>query len=267
MKRKKTLLPSEVFKRRHEQKLSIVFKNAKFIESIKAIRAELKIPIDGFKIKNDETDFKKWFIENKENNFKNLLFVINKHADVIKTNPSDYLEWMSYMVESYAGNDIYLRDNSFILVCPTIEIYENYVKEKPFPGVFEYILFNVLLVPQSNHLAILSSYSNDYLLLAISANTTKRDLIELWPGINKEQKKMPNFEKNKKRYKPKLNEDLKVLDEVGNYMAMEEIYRDDPVLVLGTKKYSKKFKRNHEKKLLNRIKQKRHRLKKIVGTN
>jgi hypothetical protein len=203
---------SDKFLNRYGQHIKAVLQDKYFTDQIKEIRNKLGIPEGGFDVKKDEKGFGDWIKGNAKDDFKNVIQILKKVEYKIETNPVELLKFFYSAVKDGVGPEVYYRNSSFILVCPTIEIYENYISERPFAGVFDYILFGEVFLPQTNLVSILNGYSNKYILLAISPSTTKRDILELWPEINEEQKKMPDYEKNKKRFRKNFDKDLIILE-------------------------------------------------------
>jgi hypothetical protein len=215
---------SESFKKRYKQSLKLILQNKEFLNKIKEIRKRLEVPVDGFKIledkfasEEDERNFKKWILSYK-NDFKDIVNIINEY-NVIKTNPTALLNYLTDEINCI--NDyFYLHYNkdSFIYACPTLEMFENYTYEKPFVGIFEYILFDKAMIPKSNLIMVKEregfgeDNKSNYILIVISANTAKRDLIELWPEISEFQKTLPGNTKNKVRYKRNFDEDLEIIN-------------------------------------------------------
>jgi len=255
---------STKFLKRYAQDIEIILKNEEFLKAVSDIRSHLGIPSNGFDIKKDKKNIKEWILEKKENNFDEVVEALSKHEKVIWSDPRELLWYMSVQI---SDDDVYYPETFFILYCPTVEIYENYISEKPFAGVFEYILFGKPFLPQTNFVAVMPKYTDndtEYILLAISPNTTKRDIVEVWEDISDIQKEMAGYKKNKSRFRKKHSDDLKTLSKDGNYIKMEEIYGDDPLLNIEkkTNASTKKKRRKQEKKYLANIRQKTRRIKK-----
>lgn len=200
---------STKFIKRYVQRLELIVYKESFIKSIVLIRHKLGIPLFGFDVFKDEAPFKQWLKENSKNNFTNVLKILENNKNEITTNPIPLLEYLlDAALYHNKGPEIYIIENNFVLQCPNLEIYENYITEKPFAGIFDYILFDKILIPGLNYLSIIENYSDKYILLALSANTTKRDILEKWPEISKAQSKMSECYKNKSRFKKNFSTDL-----------------------------------------------------------
>lgn len=199
---------STKFLKRYEQNLQLVFANKGFIPAIHEIRRKLNIPRDGFDIYAGDKEFKKWLTAYKKK-FIKIQAVLAQYKEFLETHPKDVFAFYISAVLDGENIDIYYRKDSFIETCPTLEIYKNYINEKPFPGIFEFILFDEFFLPQNNLTSLF--LKDNYLLLAISASTTKKDLEELWTEINQWQKNMASYSKNKKRLKKNLTEGLEAI--------------------------------------------------------
>lgn len=232
VKEKTKFISSDSFRKRYGQHLETCLINKSFQKAVKEIRKEIgvstkgfEVSADGFKAEKEKKSFQKWLRQfNKDGkgfffDFTTIHKAIEKHKNIIYTKPDFLIKWF-LAVEDMPDSDVYddyfkfyYNEKAFVLTPPIIEVYENYINERPFVGVFEYILFNKAVVPRSNLIAIKERDFNEmnYILLAISPNTAKRDVIELWPEISKHQKIMNGYNKNKIRFKKNFKGDLKIL--------------------------------------------------------
>lgn len=225
LKQKTKFISSDSFRKRYGQHLETCLINKSFQKTVKEIRKELGVPTkgfevsaDGFKTEKEIKSFQKWLKQFETKGFgvncEPIHKSIDEHKNSIYTKPDFLIEFLIMMDDNINDYfELYYNKDSFVLTPPIIEVYENYVNEKPFVGVFEYILFNKAVVPRSNLIAIKERDFNEmnYILMAMSPNTTKRDLIELWPEISKHQKIMNDYHKNKIRFKKNFKGDLEIL--------------------------------------------------------
>jgi len=207
------------------QQIMEVSCNGDFGEEVKAIRIELGIPPNGFGIyeeyrepfayiKNNsniaggkvETGYHrrykenpklvKWLMVNKRDDFNKVLDSVNNHCNAtsgIKTSPVPLLNFL------YEHRDTYLKDrfyhgNAFMENCPDIEIYKNYLNEKPFSSVFDYILTGRVLIPFTNFINVITR-DDGYLDLLISPNASVRDFGDALNWLEEKQKDA--FRKNR----------------------------------------------------------------------
>lgn len=273
---------SDKFLARYGQHLRKVLQDKYFLEQIKEIRKKLEIDVDGFNVKNDEKKFEEWINKNSKDCFKHVIEVLNESKYRIETNPIELLNFLHQAVKDKVGPDCYYRDNTFILICPSIEIYENYVSEKPFAGIFDYILFGEIFLPQANLLSMFTSYSDKFILLGISPDTTKRDILELWTEIHEEQKKLSNYKKTKERFKKNFDSDVKILEydkETERQIEEKELKGKNAIEFrnrrlhehIEEKYYTKEETENmvfkNEKKILKNRRKQKGRIKKLIGPN
>lgn len=200
-----------IFIKRFGQQVKLAFRNPKLSKAILDIREELDIPKNGFAI-DYNSDFFKWIKDHKELKYSKILYVINKYP-IIKTDPTALLDDLLSYEEIENHKDIETFKNGIISNnYPKLDIYINHIIEKPFTGIFEFILFNKLMIPSTNGIATLARDLDKFIVLAVSVNTTKRDLLELWTEIDWQQKNFNDSSKSKIRFKPKLEEDMKIFD-------------------------------------------------------
>jgi hypothetical protein len=260
------------FSKKFGQQVKIAFRNPRLNEEIINLRKELAIPANGFNL-DDNIGFFKWVKDQETTDYLDILSVISK-CQIIKSNPSHLLnELLNY--EDLSRYKLGIILNNYI----STDVYENHLTEEPFTGIFEFILFNKLMVPFTNGIAMITNYSDNAITLVLSANTTKRDFIDSWTEIANEQKKMVNYNKSKNRIKPKIDEDLKLLDiaakkemEIkklgkkgkeaiiertrGAYDAIDEVFGESEILS-----------KNSDLKNLAKRRQKISRIKKLTGLN
>lgn len=203
--------PSTKFLKRFIQDLKVIFADKTFIKAIYEIREKLEIPKDGFDINQNETAFKQWLEGTYKDSFKKIKTVLGGYSNIITSSPEEALEpLINAVLYDKEGKDFYYNKHDLFQGCYSLEMYENYVNEKPFPGILQFILFQDVFLPANNFTVLM--HRSSYIVLAISASTTKRDVEELWPEIDKWQKEMAGYTKNKKRFKKNLDEGLAILD-------------------------------------------------------
>ena len=200
------------FLKRYVQELEITFAKPQFLRTVLEIREKLGVPRDGFNVYDNENEFKLWLEKSYKDAFKKMTTVLAGYSEIIKTNPEEILDFLvTTIFHDHSGENkdsYYYKDDLFAMGC-SFEAYENYITEKPFPGIFQFILFDDIFLPAQNFTRLF--YRDNYVLLAIPANATKRDLMELWSEIQKDQKEMVGYAKNKKRLKKNLTEGLEAL--------------------------------------------------------
>ena len=209
-KKTKSDRASTKFLKRYEQDLKIIFANPTFRKAIFEIREKLGIPKYGFNVYNKEKKFKTWLKIGYKNNFKKINTVLANYSKLIKTNPEEILDYLvTAIIYDKENKDFYYDKYDLFRMGCSFEAYENYINEYPFPGIFQFIVFDDIFLPAHNFTRVF--YRDNYVLLAIPANATKRDILELWSQIQEDQKKMVGYSKNKKRFKKNLVKGLEAI--------------------------------------------------------
>ncbi len=188
-------------KKNYSQAVELSLNNKHFLSAIKEVRGKLGIPDKGFSIKNDG-ELKKWNDKFVIDEYKLLNEVINSYG-YISTDPEpllDYLSLLDFDIEWY--EEAYFNEERYMLHCPSIKMFENHCNEKPFIGILEYILFNKVVIPNTRLMSVIEDDGagrGECILLGISKNTTKRDILNQWPVISLQQKNIKGNSKGKIR--------------------------------------------------------------------
>lgn len=203
------------FKIRYQQNVKAALSNKQVAKTVKEIRRALKIPDKGFYSNKLQQKFNKWILQQAEDNFSNIQKVLEIYKKIINTKPYWLLDWIKFNIENYGAYIIEEHSVSNIIFCPSVEIFDNYINEKPVSCIFDYILFGKIISPQTNFISITqansfssNNFGNSYLNILVSPNTTKRDFESLWPEINRIQKNLKGFKKGKTRIKKNFDDDL-----------------------------------------------------------
>jgi hypothetical protein len=221
------------FQKKFKQKIKIAFSNKNFQKLIIAIRSQLDIPPNGFNFRKQKKEIYKWLQEKGGkwgDDFKEISKILKKYPS-IKTDPGSLLQ----CIADNPDFDFNYYKDCFILDSPLIDIYYNHINEKPFPGIFEYIFFGEIFIPQTNFFSFFEAWPSrdidvpisgfNYITIALSPNTTKRDFIRYWTFINSLQKGLRGYAKNKIRMKKNLNKYLQL--QKNDSCDIEDIFPDE----------------------------------------
>jgi hypothetical protein len=230
-------IQNQAFRKKFKQQARILFKSIK--EDILDLRKEWKIPSDGFKGYEDN-EFIEWIKFQEKDDFLNISVVLNKFKN-ISARPKYFL---IKILASLENNEY--PDNLYFL--GTLEEFYFISREKPMPGIIHYILFNNILVPESNDLQ-LTTNKFGYITLNIGPNATKQDVNEMWTYTQWLQENLPGYKKNKTKVRKERNVkiDEKLLD---NPSSTYELFDD----------FNYNDSRKNSKKNLSCLRQKKKRL-------
>ena len=314
------------------QQIMEVSCNNAFGETVKAIRTELSIPPEGFGIYQEYSEpftyinkrdpdiarqkeeigyhrrFRenpqliKWLEINQKDNFGKVLDVVENHCGTegdIETNPAPLLNFL------YEHRHTYLQDRfyhgfAFLENCPDIEIYKNYLNEKPFSSVFDYILTGRVLVPFTNFINVITrndgyldllispnasvrdfgdainwleekqndafrknsgvprdnniidaALADGYVCLTITVGTTGNTIKKYWSEVEKLQKTLPNYAKNKKHFVKNRRATLEIQQIDQKIRTINQGFKDFRGVLAGRSPNS------HEEVMINDLKNKR----------
>lgn len=162
------------------------------MEEVVRVRKLWGIPRVGFK---NWKDFLNWIQqyelnESRNDRFKKLLSSLRGFVH-IKTDPKQFLLRVLTSLENkeYPDSLFFLGDE---------DEFHSYIQDRPFPGVVHYILFGTLPTFDAKEIQM-SFDKNQYILLRIGPNATRRDFDSFHEMIVGLQKSMPGYNKNKRR--------------------------------------------------------------------
>lgn len=215
-------IANKAFQKRFLQKAELILARKEYQEEIKNIREVCGIPEDGFKY-DDFDNYYKWLEKQFNDKFKSVSIVIES-SKLIKCKPRHFLNKALFTIET---DDLYNYPDS-LYFSEDEEFFYDLIHEEPFPGIFNYILLNNILVPETNGLMLSFSKKYNFPTLTFGPNATKRDVDSCIGLINFFQRSSKNgmheYKKNKSRLKKNhlIIHDMVTNPEKENYEVMED---------------------------------------------
>lgn len=199
------------FKDRFQQNALMSLQRESLIKDIKNIRQEWGVPPLGFSyiFKVEESkQFINWLYEQKSDGYKKVTKTIKKYTSVC-SQPKYFLEralWVHEATSDIYPLSLYMYDN--------LRTFHETIKEKPFPGIINYILFNKILIPEGNELQMsLEKCGKDiYTILRIGPNATMNDIRDYFPEIEAFQKTSQRYNKLRSRKSKLCQKGKKIID-------------------------------------------------------
>jgi len=213
---------NEAFIERFKQSAGLIILNAEFQKELSGVRGRCDIPSCGFDSHN-EKKFLEW-IQKQENDKFRLITTIFNSLTNIKCKPKYFLNKILYYIHNKNQDESYPSDLYFL---ENVATFNALIREKPFPGIVHYVLFNTLFIPESNELLLRLNHKYGYPEMIMGPNATMRDIQEFYPIINWLQKSK-NYNKNKARLKRNYSIMHKIASEkLINYDILDEMGLDD----------------------------------------
>lgn len=213
---------NESFIARFKQTAQLKIANENLQQELSEIRSHWGIPTNGFHDYKEEA-FISWLKKQKKDKFK-LVTSIFDTLRIIKCKPKYFLNKILFYLDHPEQDEGYPSD---LYLFEEISTFDALIKEKPFPGIVHYILFNELFIPESNELLLTLDHKYNYPKIIMGSNATMRDLQEFYPIIDWLQKSK-NYKKNKTRLKRHFRLMQKILkDGLDSYEIVEEMGLSD----------------------------------------
>jgi hypothetical protein len=213
------------FKKTFKQKADKYLSDNDFQTEVKIIRRMVGIPDDGFIISEHFDD---WLIENANDHFENLNIAF-KNLRYILAEPKYFLD---DVVLSIVGGDGYPTD---LYLFNSAESFKSIINERPFPGIVHYVIWNKLLIPETNQLQ-LTFDQYDFPILRFGPKATMNDVRELYPILDKFIQQLKGKMKGKNRFRRNYERNKKLL----SYIPHKNVkFSDDEPNRIG--KYDKRL--------------------------
>jgi len=171
---------------------------------IAKIRKHWQIPPKGFSQKTQFSEAIKWIIEQSKEYYKYSSIIFDE-LELIKCKPkyflNDVLETIKNTDDGYPM-DLYFGRGA--------EFFTAIINERPFPGIVHYILFNEILIPESNQVQLTQDkYKN--VVVRMGPNATHESMLNTIKTLKDFfQKNHPRFSKGKTRRKKYNRIDLEI---------------------------------------------------------
>lgn len=188
------------FQKVFKQKADSYISDPGFQNEVLSIRAQCGIPPNGF---NTLDAFIGWLEKQEQNKLISIVEAF-KQKNIITAKPEYFLRDVRETLDTddlkYPTDLYFSRDGAS---------FNAIINEKPFPGIVHYILWDYLLVPETNELQL--TYDDlDYPIMRFGSNATMDDIRELLPILDKFMQQGPNRTKGKVRFKTKHDTHKKI---------------------------------------------------------